>query len=436
MQQPEDLYVILGLDPCVEVDQNDIKKAYKKKALEWHPDKNVGNEEFASGMFKKVGEAYEVLSDPQKRAVYDKYGTFGDDMHARWPHDGDAFDEDDIFAQFFARGDPMFFRPREPPPREVTPMSKAISIQLETFAWAIMQDPIKPWIALATMHRDRIHEVCGIGRRPSWLSRHVAGAAWLVVSSAVCTAAAQGVVYFERRLLQADLTLLFSRRGSLSNAIALDCLDADRPAGGWVRTMLRRLCLVGLDRTLSYVQWPLNVADDSSAASMGLQCLAWATTYPVQLALQRIVCGDEHGDTVRYLLRATLGHTGKWSSLWDGVSTFLLASIASQVSAYVMRSIAQTMRDERLKTRKEVSESMLHSAIVADSTLAVGGWFIFRVWRVLPCYSVLGWSRRRYHISWRSALTLMFTYFKGARCGHMCRRALQVLGLRLLFYTS
>ncbi len=56
--------------------ENDIKKAYKKRALVWHPDKHSSGEEAqrleADRMFKDIGEAYSVLSDPQKKARYDQ----------------------------------------------------------------------------------------------------------------------------------------------------------------------------------------------------------------------------------------------------------------------------------------------------------------------------------------------------------------------------
>uniref|UniRef100_A0A8C5SZ17 DnaJ heat shock protein family (Hsp40) member B8 n=1 Tax=Laticauda laticaudata TaxID=8630 RepID=A0A8C5SZ17_LATLA len=60
----------LGLNQ--NASQEDIKRAYRKLALKWHPDKNPYNKEDAEKKFKAVAEAYEVLSDPQKRSLYDR----------------------------------------------------------------------------------------------------------------------------------------------------------------------------------------------------------------------------------------------------------------------------------------------------------------------------------------------------------------------------
>jgi len=110
-----DYYDVLGL--AKEASEAEIKKAYRQKAKELHPDRNPKDRKSAEEEFKRVAEAYEVLSDPQKRAQYDRYGhagpsqgfTFGDtDFHrAR-----DAYREfgfggfDDIFDLFFRQGAP------------------------------------------------------------------------------------------------------------------------------------------------------------------------------------------------------------------------------------------------------------------------------------------------------------------------------------------
>ncbi|KAL0375340.1 UNVERIFIED_CONTAM: DnaJ protein1 [Sesamum radiatum] len=70
-----DYYKILQVDRSAKDD--DLKKAYRKLAMKWHPDKNPNNKKEAEAKFKQISEAYDVLSDPQKRAVYDQYGEEG-----------------------------------------------------------------------------------------------------------------------------------------------------------------------------------------------------------------------------------------------------------------------------------------------------------------------------------------------------------------------
>uniref|UniRef100_A0A803V1P2 DnaJ heat shock protein family (Hsp40) member B8 n=1 Tax=Ficedula albicollis TaxID=59894 RepID=A0A803V1P2_FICAL len=65
-----DYYKVLGLQE--DASQDDIKKSYHKLALKWHPDKNPKNKEEAEKRFKEIVEAYEILSNPQKRSLYDK----------------------------------------------------------------------------------------------------------------------------------------------------------------------------------------------------------------------------------------------------------------------------------------------------------------------------------------------------------------------------
>ncbi|KAF7791747.1 hypothetical protein EIP86_002771 [Pleurotus ostreatoroseus] len=69
-----DYYKLLGVDK--NASEEEIKKAYKKQALKWHPDRNAGSEE-ASKKFKEISEAFEVLSDKQKRTIYDQFGEEG-----------------------------------------------------------------------------------------------------------------------------------------------------------------------------------------------------------------------------------------------------------------------------------------------------------------------------------------------------------------------
>ena len=74
MAEKRDYYEVLGVDR--NASSEEIKKAYKKMAIKYHPDKNPGNKE-AEEKFKEVAEAYSILSDPDKKARYDQFGHAG-----------------------------------------------------------------------------------------------------------------------------------------------------------------------------------------------------------------------------------------------------------------------------------------------------------------------------------------------------------------------
>jgi len=96
-----DYYEVLGV--AKSASDEEIKKAYRKKAIQYHPDKNQGNKE-AEEKFKEAAEAYEVLSDAQKRQRYDQFGHAGVDGAAShgggFSGAGMEFSMDDIFSRF------------------------------------------------------------------------------------------------------------------------------------------------------------------------------------------------------------------------------------------------------------------------------------------------------------------------------------------------
>ncbi|KAI4304381.1 hypothetical protein MLD38_039901 [Melastoma candidum] len=116
-----DYYKVLRVDRNAKDD--DLKKAYRKLAMKWHPDKNPNNKKEAEAKFKQISEAYDVLNDPQKREIYDQYGEEG--LKGQVPPPGaggtsfyqsgdgtNAFrfnprDANDIFTEFFGFTSPF-----------------------------------------------------------------------------------------------------------------------------------------------------------------------------------------------------------------------------------------------------------------------------------------------------------------------------------------
>jgi molecular chaperone DnaJ len=90
-----DYYEVLGIDRSAS--EGDIKKAYRKMALKYHPDKNPDDKD-AEEKFKEAAEAYEVLSDPNKKSRYDQYGHAG--LGGNGGFGGGGMNMDDIFSQF------------------------------------------------------------------------------------------------------------------------------------------------------------------------------------------------------------------------------------------------------------------------------------------------------------------------------------------------
>src|SRR5215470_5141379 len=110
MATKQDYYELLGVDRGAAAD--DLKKAYRKLAMQWHPDRNPGDKA-AEQKFKDINEAYDVLKDDQKRAAYDRFGHSAfENGGARGPGAGDfgfgaggfadIFDE--MFGEFMGGG--------------------------------------------------------------------------------------------------------------------------------------------------------------------------------------------------------------------------------------------------------------------------------------------------------------------------------------------
>ncbi|MBR4160545.1 MAG: molecular chaperone DnaJ [Bacteroidaceae bacterium] len=95
MAEKRDYYEVLGVQKGASEDE--IKKAYKKMAIKYHPDRNPGDKE-AEEKFKEAAEAYDVLRDPDKRARYDQFGHAG--MGGAGGFGGQGFDMNDIFSMF------------------------------------------------------------------------------------------------------------------------------------------------------------------------------------------------------------------------------------------------------------------------------------------------------------------------------------------------
>ncbi len=132
-----DYYEVLGIQKGASDDE--IKKAYRQMAKKYHPDLNPGDKE-AEARFKEVNEAYEVLSDAQKKARYDQYGhagvdpNFGAGGYQGYGFDGMDIDLGDIFSSFFGGGMGGSRRSNPNAPRRGSDVSASVVISFEEAA--------------------------------------------------------------------------------------------------------------------------------------------------------------------------------------------------------------------------------------------------------------------------------------------------------------
>lgn len=132
--QQKDYYIVLGVEKSAS--QDEIKKAYRTLALKYHPDRNPDNKE-AEAKFKEASEAYEVLSDTEKRQRYDQFGHAGAQGQG---FGGDGMNMDDIFRNFgdifgsmFGQGGSQGRKGRNPKPQPAQghDLAKEVTITLK-----------------------------------------------------------------------------------------------------------------------------------------------------------------------------------------------------------------------------------------------------------------------------------------------------------------
>ncbi|MBQ4397461.1 MAG: molecular chaperone DnaJ [Clostridia bacterium] len=137
-----DYYEVLGVEKGAS--DADIKKAYRQMAKKYHPDLNPGDK-VAEEKFKEVGEAYEVLSDSEKRARYDQFGHAGVDPNFGAGGSGGAYNVDfgdlgDIFSTFFGGGFGGGGRANPNAPRRGSDLSKTVTLSFEEAAKGCTKD--------------------------------------------------------------------------------------------------------------------------------------------------------------------------------------------------------------------------------------------------------------------------------------------------------
>lgn len=144
MADKRDYYEVLGLKKGASEDE--IKKAFRKMAMKYHPDKNPGDKE-AEEMFKEINEAYAVLSDPEKKDKYDRFGHAGVDPNAGFGGGAGGFggfggfeDIFDMFGGAFGGGFGGGSRGRKNGPRKGSDLQKSITIDFKEAAFGTKKE--------------------------------------------------------------------------------------------------------------------------------------------------------------------------------------------------------------------------------------------------------------------------------------------------------
>ncbi len=165
-ESKRDYYEVLGVQKTAT--DEELKKAYRKLAKKYHPDANPDNKEEAEAKFKEVNEAYEILSDPQKRKMYDQFGHSGsngysNDFSGFSGFDGFSgfgggngsgfggveFDMNDIFSSFFGGGR----RANKNGPVRGRDLKVKVEITFEEAAFGVIKE--------ITINRDEVCDSCG-----------------------------------------------------------------------------------------------------------------------------------------------------------------------------------------------------------------------------------------------------------------------------------
>ena len=153
-ENKRDYYEVLGVNKGASTEE--IKKAYRKAAMKYHPDRNPGDKE-AEAKFKEVGEAYEVLSDDGKRSRYDQFGFAGVDPNygaGAGGYGGGGFgggfggfgDFGDIFSEFFGGGGSARGAARENAPRRGENIMTSLELTFEEAAFGCEKEVATPRI--------------------------------------------------------------------------------------------------------------------------------------------------------------------------------------------------------------------------------------------------------------------------------------------------